>query len=166
MAFAGDDFFMDSFFTMQNGSYLAALGLGLMVLEFILPTKGLLGLAGVAFFTVGTFSLAENPNPHFRLTWMEIILLNILVVGTFLAIIYATVKAYRQEHPEITEDLLNHEAVVIEWNDERKRVEVGGAIWNAKSDTHNDFVKGDKVIVKSQNNLFLIVTPVITFQGE
>jgi membrane-bound ClpP family serine protease len=148
---------MDAIISFENTPLIAFIGFALIAMEFILPTKGVLGLVGIVLFVIGTFSLADATNPNFRLSYTEIILLNLLVVGTCLFIGYRTIRGYTLKNSAVT-SWIDQEATVIDWNENTKRVELNGAVWNAvANDLAIVFSAGQKVIVISQDNLILTV---------
>jgi membrane-bound ClpP family serine protease len=153
--------FGPALFDVQS-PFIAILGLVLLVLEFFLPTKGILGTLGALFFMFGSSSLINNPCPTWQLSWPMVVLLNILVLGTFAGIGYITIRGYRRHTNNDMNPLVGAHGHVIEWNDNSKRVEVGGAVWQATSHHHTDFTAGQKITVTHQDNLTLRIKP----QGE
>lgn len=135
------------------------IGLALIVAEFILPTKGLLGLLGIAIFVLGTFSMAGHIDPMLNLSWTQITLINIIVISGVIGLAYLTYKGYTARNPRITESLAGKEATVIEWNGSSGRVEIGGSIWLAEAETPLLLAKDDKVIINAHENLTLFITP-------
>lgn len=160
MAFAASDVVVPSLF--HPDPTLIAYGLILIVLEFALPTKGMLGIAGIALFVAGTSSLATYPDDTYRLSWPMIILLDALVMGFAALTAFLTYKGYTAKNPDATEILINKEAKVIQWNDKAQTVEVGGSIWKAVTKDFTIPKRGDKVVVVAQENLTLTVI----LQGE
>ena len=157
LAFAADPAGYEVFFHTGYNPSLITFGIILIALEIALPTKGLLGLAGVALFVAGTSTLATHPDPDWRLSWPMILLLDALVIGISAVIVYLTYKGYTARHDDITDDLLNKEVTVLSWNGDHNTVEIGGAIWKAVSDHH--FIAGDKAIVTKHDNLTLHIIP-------
>jgi membrane protein implicated in regulation of membrane protease activity len=79
------------------------------------------------------------------------------VVGTCLFIGYRTIRGYTLKNSAVT-SWIDQEATVIDWNENTKRVELNGAVWNAvANDLAIVFSAGQKVIVISQDNLILTV---------
>lgn len=134
-------------------------GLMLLGLEFSLPTKGLLGLAGIGLFAAGTSGLAHHPDAVWRLSWPMIITVNILVIGVSLGIAWLTYRGYNARNEAVTETLIHHEAKVTTWDHNSQTVEIGGVLWNAVSPSHSPLMPGDKVVVVKQDNLTLSVIP-------
>lgn len=148
----------DAIIAMQNSPWLAVAGLGLIILEFMLPTKGVLGLIGVALFVTGTFALAENTNPNLRLSWQSVIIMNILVVGTFLTTLFITWRGYIRENKAITEAVIGQQATVLDWDEKEGRVQLGSAIWKANTTDDKTLIAGDTVYVTGQDNLTLHIS--------
>ena len=131
---------------------LALVGLGLLVLEFFLPTKGLLAVCGVAFFMAGTYVMTGNPDPTQRLGLGAMVALNaglLLVVGS---VVYVMLRGYCAPD-NLRADLVGQTARVIEWHDGHGRVELDGVTWNAASDAC--FITGDTVRVARLDGLVL-----------
>ena len=138
--------------------YLAFIGLALLVLEFFLPTKGLLGVTGGFLFVCGTIALTTHPNPDLRISIAACAFLNIVVLGTSAALFYFTYRGYNAN----TQDsfaLQGKTAHVVDWTAHNKRVEMDGAIWQAKTQSNVSLKHGQAVRVVSQNNLTLVVEP-------
>lgn len=139
--------------------FLSLFGLGLIVLEFLLPTKGFLGVLGAVFFVMGSSSLINNPCPDWRLSMTTVVLMNVLVLGTSALIGFLTIRGYTRHHNSELNPVLGQTGHVIEWNDNSKRVEVGGSIWLALGDGYTTLRPGQKIIVAAQDNLTLTVKP-------
>jgi len=135
---------------------LPLLGLGLLVLEFILPTKGALGIAGLACFVYGTFNLADHPNPSLRLGMPAIIVLNAVMLSIVGLIAAVAVRGYLSDGASDFE-LKGRKGVIIDWIGDNRRVEIDGQIWMAESAAV--LTPGQKVRVVSQKRLILYVTP-------
>lgn len=138
--------------------YLAFIGLGLLVLEFFIPTKGLIGIVGSAFFILGTIALTSSPNADIRISVEACILLNVLVLGTAGVLLYLTYRNYRVRN-EDSFSLQGKIGKVIDWNESTKRIELDGAIWAAKSISNVTFQSGQSVRVTGQQNLTLLIEP-------
>ena len=84
----------------------------------------------------------------------------VLLAALIVLAIY-TFKLY-QRVPKDDTPLLGQEAVVVAWDGRDRRVEVFGAIWNARLPTGFDaaLTKGDIVMVCAAHDLVLTVTPV------
>lgn len=135
--------------------FFALFGLALLVLEFFLPTKGFLGVLGALFFMFGSSSLINNPCPAWQLSLTTVILLNILVLGTFSILGFITIRGYSRHNEKEFNPVLGATGHVIEWSNISKRVEVGGAVWNALSSENIDYKIGQKITVIDQDNLIL-----------
>jgi membrane-bound serine protease (ClpP class) len=147
---------IDTPIELYNSPFLALMGLALMVLEFALPTKGILGFIGITLFLTGTASLADYPNEDWRMSWSMIIIMDAIVTITALSVTWYTIKGYnRKIDTSVTEPLIGQIATVIEWDENQQRVEAAGSVWQAISP--HPFRKGDKVKIIAQNNLTLSV---------
>lgn len=139
--------------------YLAFVGVALLVAEFLLPTKGFLGIIGAFLFVFGTITLTTHPDPDIRISIGACVLLNVIVLGTTATLFYLTYKGYTAHKTKEFDDLTGKIAHVVDWNTNHKRVELDGAIWIAA--TRNDIAlkHGQSVRVISQDNLTLVVEP-------
>lgn len=145
-----------NFFTLQS-PFLAMVGIVLLVLEFLLPTKGFLGILGVLSFIMGTSNLVNSPCPAWQLSWPVVLLLNVVVIGTFITFAYLTFRGYTSNKANEIDPLIGHQGLVIEWNENAQRVDIGGTIWQAQSPF--PLVIGQKIVVTGQQNLTLFVKP-------
>lgn len=139
--------------------YLSLIGVILLVGEFFLPTKGILGILGVMCFVVGTIHLTHLPDPELRLSKSSFYLLNVLVIGTAAAILYFVHKGYTSKKADAF-SLEGQYAIVADWNQHNQRVEIGGAFWQAITQDGQKLKHGQTVRVIKQDNLTLIVEPV------
>ncbi|MDB5478291.1 MAG: serine protease, partial [Alphaproteobacteria bacterium] len=153
MALAETGLSSDAVIAFHSNPSWILFGLVLIGLEAALPTKGVLGLIGLAMFVFGTFSLADHTNPNLRLSWPGIILLDFLVVGTFLIAAFMTIRGYNQKTTAVTDPVLHQSGIVTEWNDALRRIRVGDTLWLARSDNNSMFNPGDKITVVGQDNL-------------
>ena len=158
LALADAGLSMDALITFQNSPWLAVIGLALIMLEFVLPTKGIMGLIGIWLFVMGTFSLADHKNPDISLSWPSVIIMNVLVVGTALFALLKTWRGYSNKNSAVTDSVINQSATVIDWQDNEGRVTLGGAVWQAKSAEIIALTKGDKVFVTAQDNLTVFIS--------
>lgn len=155
-AFAGNGF---CFLLPEYYPFFAVLGLAMIAAEMALPTKGALGVLGTLAFIFGTISLADYPNPTWRLDWGTIILINILVVGTVTIVAAITIKGYLSHDNRTDEPLLGQTAKVVNWTNDLKRVELAGAVWLARTTDDTPLATGQHVIVRGKDNLTLLVEP-------
>ncbi len=139
--------------------YLALMGIAFIVAEFLLPTKGVLGILGAALFVVGTVSLTRSPDPDMRLSPLMCVMLNFIVLGGAAAIGYVTLRGYtryKKDNFSLTDKI----AKVVDWNATHQRVELDGAFWLAVEKNGLALTPGQHVRVIAQDNLTLIVEPV------
>ncbi len=135
---------------------LPMIGIVLLVLEFFLPTKGVLGFIGVTLFICGTFGLSDHPDPDLRLSMPTILALNAIILFIAGIVIAITIRGYRSKNARQF-DLAGRTARVIDWSSDKRRVEIDGQIWRAQCPVELDV--GQTVRIMEQNNLTLHVTP-------
>lgn len=142
--------------------YIALIGIGLLIAEFILPTKGTLGILGAICFVVATISLTHTPEPAMRLSPLMCVVLNVIVLGTVAIVLYVTHRGYtRHKTDDFT--LVGQTAHVVDWDAAHQRVEIGGALWSAATQGGHPLKRGQAVRVTAQDNLILTVEPVGDF---
>ena len=144
----------------MRSPWLGFFGLTLLVLEFLLPTKGFLGVLGAIFFVMGSSSLINNPCPGWKMSAQAVIWMNIIVLGAFAVIGFLTVRGYTRNRRNDMNPVIDQIGRVIEWTSNSKRVEVGGTVWQAHTDANIALSTGQKIIVTGQDNLVLLVKPV------
>ena len=133
------------------------IGLGLLFLELILPTKGVLGIVGFGIFIYGSFGLIDHPNPNLRVPLPTVLIVDAIVTALVLAVVMILYRGYTSKQAQKF-DLIGRTGQVVEWDGANRRIEIDGAIWRAFSST--PLFRGHSVIVIQQDNLILHVTPV------
>jgi membrane-bound ClpP family serine protease len=139
-----------------NMPMLPFMGLFLLVLEIFLPTKGFLGLIGMILFVYGTFDLADHPDPDLRLSMPAILGINAAMLTVVITMVVITVRGYTSGGDKDF-DMIGRKGKIIDWNNDNRRVEIDGQIWQAASDAK--LSAGQKVTVTKQEHLTLHVTP-------
>lgn len=135
------------------GLSLVAAGILVMAVEAFIRARGLLALTGALIFALGAFLLFNQPD-H-RLSWVTIASTTVLVAGGLTFLLMYVVRLYR--HPAQDFSLNGQTALVVDWNDETKRIEIDGAYWRARSLNDKHYSHGDWVTVQGQDKLTLLV---------
>ena len=139
------------------GMALILLGIGLMVGEAFMPSFGMLGVAGIVAFVIGSIILMDTEAPGFGIhggiiagVAMASALFFIFVVGFF-------IKARRAPVVSGAEELAGAEAVVLADFHGRGAVRVHGERWNAVAEV--PLRAGQRVRVVGREGLTLKVAP-------
>ncbi len=115
------------------GLALVAVGIGLIVAEFFLPTFGSLGLGGLIAFVVGSLILFDSDVPGMSIG--RPLIGAVATVGGLLifAIAWVAGRSRRQRVVTGVQGMLGASAEVVDGFTGRGRVRYGGELWNACS---------------------------------
>lgn len=137
------------------GLALIVVGVALMIAEAFTPSIGVLGLGGAAAFVLGSVMLLETDAPGFEVSPMLIGSIAAVSAGLFLFIITMLMRSRRRAVVTGREELINSNAVVVDWTGQTGHVRVHGEIWSARSD--RSLSAGQGVSVTAMDGLVLIV---------
>ncbi len=116
------------------GAGLLLLGLALMIGEAFLPSFGVLGIGGVAAFSLGATALFDTDAPGFQ---VAIPVVAGIAVGSLLVtllIAHMAVRATRRKGVSGEQGLTGQIADVLDWSQKGGHVFVDGERWSAVSD--------------------------------
>lgn len=137
------------------GIGLVLLGIGLMVAEAITPTIGLLGIAGVAVFALGSLFMFDGGIPGFQLS-LPLVIAAAAVSGLLLAVVLASVvRAHRREVVTGANGLIGRTGTVLSWSGSDGQVQIHGEIWQARAD--GPLAPGMDIQVTGRDGLTLTV---------
>lgn len=142
------------------GLLLIVVGLGLFVAEAFVASYGLLALAGLASFVLGSLMLVDEPIPSLRVKLGLILPTAILLGGTTLFLLSRGLRARRAPHRSGARALVGEVGEVTDdiRKDAEGRVFVHGEYWAA---TANDpLQQGRRVRIERVEGLRLRVAPV------
>lgn len=146
---------------------IAVVAAGLLLVELLLPTGGVLAVIGAAaFVAAGIVALGEDDISDY--VGPGLITLGVLSLVTFFIVTPKILKAHRDE-PVRTgwEELVGHEAEVRESLDPVGQVWVEGALWKARvHDGAAALRPGNRVVIEKVDGLTLLVRPVESMQSE
>jgi membrane-bound serine protease (ClpP class) len=141
---------------------IAAVAAGLLLVELLLPTGGVLAVIGAAgFIAAGIVALGDD-SEFSDYAGPGLITLGALSLITVFVITPKVIRAHRDE-PVRTgwEELIGREAEVREPLDPSGQVWIEGALWRAKVDDGEPAIGlGNRVLIESVDGLTLIVKPV------
>ena len=115
------------------GLALIALGVGMIVAEFFLPTFGSLGVGGLIAFVAGSIILLDSDVPGLNIA-MPVISGVAVAGGTILfGIVYVATRSLRRPVITGSQAMVGAAAEAFEDFSEHGRVRYGGEIWNART---------------------------------
>lgn len=139
------------------GMILLFIGIGLMVIEAVTPTFGVLGLGGIIAFVIGAAMLIDTDVPEYQISW-TVIGAMAAVSGAFLILLLGYVtRSLRRPLASGDEALVGTSAEVLDWRGKEGHVWSAGERWQARADA--SLRKGDEVRIERQDGLTLVVKP-------
>jgi membrane-bound serine protease (ClpP class) len=139
------------------GVGLLLLGVALMVAEAFLPSFGVIGIGGIAAFTIGSLLLFRGDVPGFQLSWSVVATATLVSVGFLMIALAAVWRAHRRRVVIGDAALLGSAAQVVSWGDDDGEVHVGGELWHAKSTA--PLAPGQRVRIVGRRGLTLFIEP-------
>ncbi|HEY8518969.1 MAG TPA: nodulation protein NfeD [Gammaproteobacteria bacterium] len=140
------------------GLALIALGVILMVAEFLVPSFGALGIGGIAAFVFGSVILYDSDVPGYDIATPLIATISAAAALSLLVIIWLAMKARVRPVVSGVEDMLRETATALEDFEREGPVRVYGERWNARST--RPVRKGDRLRVTKVEGLLLHVEPI------
>lgn len=139
------------------GLALIIVGIGMMAAEVFTPTMGVLGIAGVVAFVMGSVMLLDTQSPEFGLPLAVIAAFAVATAGVTLMAVGAAVRARSAAVRTGREAMLGEEVEVLAGFSEEGRVRAFGEIWLARTDV--PVSAGETARVLEVDGLTLIITP-------
>jgi membrane-bound serine protease (ClpP class) len=117
------------------GLALVALGIGMIIAEFFLPSFGSLGLGGLIAFVVGSLILFDTDVPGMNIALP--LIGAVATVGGLVVVCIAWLAGRSLRRPVVTgpQAMIGSTAEVVEDFTGKGRVRYGGELWNARSDS-------------------------------
>jgi len=139
------------------GAGLVLLGIGLMVAEVFIGSFGVVGIAGVISFGIGSMMMFQSGAPGFELS-LSVVAGATIVTAAFILLVL-TLLLRSRKRPVVTgkEALVGAEGEALAWQQEEGRVRVQGEIWRARST--QPLEPGTRVKVVNREGLVLFVEP-------
>lgn len=130
----------------------------LMVAEAFLPSFGVLGLAGVVTFILGSVMLIDTNLPSYGAPWTLIV--PIAAVSAFLSFIVISMAIRARTRPIVTgaEEIVGAEGEVLDDIETEGWARVHSERWQVRS--HVPIARGKKVRVTARHDLILEVEPI------
>jgi membrane-bound serine protease (ClpP class) len=139
------------------GAGLVLIGVGLMVAEVFIGSFGVIGVAGVIAFGIGSFMMFNSGVPGFELSLSVLAAAMVVTAGLFVLVIALLLRS--RKRPVVTgkEALIGAEGQALAWQRDEGRVRVQGEIWRARSSRPLD--PGTRIKVVNREGLVLHVEP-------
>jgi len=140
------------------GLALILLGVALMITEAFVPSFGILGIGGVAAFTLGSIMLTDTGVPGFGIHLELILGFAITSALLFVLGLGMILKARRKHVSTGIEELLHDTAVALEDFEREGWVRLHSERWRAISE--RPIKRGERLKVTGVEGLTVFVTPV------
>lgn len=139
------------------GAALVLLGIGLMIAEVHIGAFGVIGIAGVVSFGIGSFMMFNSGVPGFELSVAVVVTAMAVTAALFLLVLAMLLRS--RKAPVVTgkEALLGAEGEALAWQQEEGRVRVKGEIWRARA--AEPLAPGTRIKVINREGLVLFVEP-------
>jgi membrane-bound serine protease (ClpP class) len=146
---------------MEAFVVIALIGLGLLLVELLLPTGGALALLGVIGLTAAGIVAFGSDSDVADYAGGGLIALGILSGITFYFVTRKVLDAHRNDRVRTgTEEMIGSTAEARSSIDPEGRVWLGGTIWSARLAMGSEPVRlGDRVTVEAVDGLTLVVRP-------
>lgn len=142
---------------------LVLLGMAFLVAELYLPTFGILGLAGIASFVLGSIFLIDTPTPEFRISLSVILPSAALLVTAALFLGWLVLRSRKLRPRSGMAALVGQIGEVREPVSETTgKIFVCGELWNAKTLSSSPIPQGTRVLVTHADSMLLLVSPMGT----
>jgi membrane-bound serine protease (ClpP class) len=139
------------------GLALIALGVVLMIAEFLVPSFGALGFGGIAAFVFGSLILVDTDVPGFERPTGLIIAIAVVAAAGLLALVWVAIRARQQPVVSGIEEMTRMTAEALEDFDSEGAVWIHGERWTAR--TLAPVRKGQLLNVTKVEGLVLHVEP-------
>jgi membrane-bound serine protease (ClpP class) len=146
---------------MEAFVFIAAIAVGLLLAELLLPTGGVLALLGVAGLTVAGVVAFNSDSDVADFAGGALIALGVVSGITFYFVYRKVLAAHRNENVLTgTEEIVGASAEARSTIDPDGRVWLGGTIWSARlAEGASPVGLGDRVRVEAVEGLTLVVRP-------
>lgn len=149
---------------------LVLLGIAFLIAEIFVPSYGSLGIGGIVAFVIGSFLLVDPSNElGLRISLITIAPGAIAVAAAAAIIGYLVVRTQRSKVKAGVEEMIDLEGIVLQdFIDRKGRVRISGEDWAAvlQGPENLPLKKGDSVIVKKVEGLYLYVIPKLGSLGS
>ncbi len=143
------------------GAGLVLLGVALMLAEVFIGAFGVIGLAGMVAFAIGSVAMFHAAGPGFGLPLAVVLAATLATAAFFLLGLALLIGARRRPVRTGSEALIGAEAKVVSWAGTEGTVRVMGEIWSARSASPPGpgAAAGARVTIIGRAGLVLVVAP-------
>ncbi|MEL7349481.1 MAG: nodulation protein NfeD, partial [Pseudomonadota bacterium] len=114
-----------------TGLGLIMFGVVLMVVEALTPAFGVLGIGGIAAFTIGALMLIDTDVPAYQVSVLTIVLMAALSFAVLSLLLRFVWRAHRRAVRTGRAEMVGSEVQVLEWQDGSGRIWTHGEAWRA-----------------------------------
>ena len=139
------------------GGALVLVAIGLMIAEIHIGAFGVIGIAGVIAFGIGSFMMFNSGVPGFQLSIAVVLTAMAITAVLFLLVLLLLLRSRKAPIVTGTEALLAAEGEALGWQAEEGRVRVQGEIWRARAAA--PIAPGTRIKVIDRDGLVLFVEP-------
>lgn len=137
------------------GILLILLSIILFILEVKIVSHGMLAVGGIISFVLGSLMLFDISSASYRVSWTLIITAAILTALFFIVALGLALRVRFKKPQTGKEGLIGLTGVVKDITNDKIKVFLDGAYWDAYSD-QKDIKVGDKIVVDSVDNDMLL----------
>ncbi len=138
-----------------GGVLLIVLSIVLFILEVKIVSHGMLAVGGIVTFVLGSLLLFDTSSASYSVSWTLIATAAILTALFFVVALGLALKVRLKKPQTGKEGLIGQAGIVKDVNNDKIKVFLDGAYWDAYSD-EKDIRAGDKIVVEDMDkNMFL-----------
>jgi membrane-bound serine protease (ClpP class) len=141
------------------GVGLIAFGMLLLLAEVKVASHGVLSVGGVASFVTGALMLMDTPlESALRVSWQVILVMALLLVGFFLFVVGAAIRAHMRKVETGEQGMLKERGRALTALNPEGTVMVEGERWRARAaEGASEIEEGEEIEVVAQERFLLIV---------
>jgi membrane-bound serine protease (ClpP class) len=139
------------------GVALLLLGVVLMVAEAFIGSFGVIGLAGIAAFAIGSIITFRSFAEGFGLSLSVVVAAVIATAGLLILVLGLLLRSRRRRVITGSEAMIGAEGEAVEWHGEAGKIRIMGEIWNAHAPC--PLQPGARIRVIARKDLVLTVEP-------
>ena len=138
-----------------GGVLLIVLSIVLFILEVKIVSHGMLAVGGIVTFVLGSLLLFDTSSASYSVSWTLIATAAILTALFFVVALGLAFKVRLKKPQTGKEGLIGQAGVVKDVNNDKIKVFLDGAYWDAYSD-EKDIRTGDKIVVEDVDKDMLL----------
>ena len=138
-----------------GGVLLIVLSIVLFILEVKIVSHGMLAVGGIVTFVLGSLLLFDTSSASYSVSWTLIATAAILTALFFVFALGLALKVRLKKPQTGKEGLIGQAGVVKDVNNDKIKVFLDGAYWDAYSD-EKDIRTGDKIVVEDVDKDMLL----------